>query len=216
MRKRCDHCGELIDAKNDIDCCEMKMFELKYLFGGDSTYTQADKGNLYYCGACKDELLVRWVKNYTNKSYKQIKSKERVNKYAEVYTNEREVKAMCELIPPHIWKQVDSTFLEPCCGNGNFLVEILERKLNMCGNSVELGLKALNSIYGIDILSDNVEECKMRLFNVFVAHFPKSSAITGIQAAMIIERNIVCGNSLEIMEEMTEETNGNQRNKDDS
>lgn len=206
MKKRCDHCGEVIDVKNDIECCEMKMFEFKYLSEKDSNYTRADKGKLYYCGTCKDKLFVRFIKNYENKSFQssQIKSRERVNKYAEVYTNEREVKAMCNLIPSEIWENIDSTFLEPACGNGNFLVEILERKLKRCGNNAE-GLTALKSIHGIDLLRDNVEECKRRLFDVFIKHFPKAPATTGFEAALILENNIICGNSLELMEKMTED-----------
>lgn len=129
---------------------------------------------------------------------KQIKSKERVNKFAEVFTAEREVKAMCDLIPEETWNDIDSTFLEPACGNGNFLVEILERKLNRCEN-VEQGLRALKSIYAIDIQADNVEESKQRMFDMFIRHFPKASAVTGLSAAAILEQNIICGDSLEIM-----------------
>ena len=129
---------------------------------------------------------------------KQIKSKDRVNKFAEVFTAEREVKAMCDLIPDDVWQNIDSTFLEPACGNGNFLAEILKRKLNLC-ESVEQGLRALKSVYGIDIQQDNVEESKQRLFDMFVKKFPKASALTGIEAAAILEQNIICGNSLEIM-----------------
>ena len=55
---------------------------------------------------------------------KQIKSKERVNKFAEVFTAEREVKAMCDFCEPTI-SEIDKKVLEPTCGNGNFLVEIL-------------------------------------------------------------------------------------------
>lgn len=207
MKKRCDHCGKYIDVKNDIECCEMKMFEFKYLSEKDSNYIQADKGKLYYCGDCKDKLFVRFIKNYENISFQnsQIKSRERVNKYAEVYTNEREVKAMCNLIPSEIWENIDSKFLEPACGNGNFLVEILERKLKQCGDDAEKGLIALKSIHGIDILRDNVEECKRRLFGLFIKQFPKDLAITGLYAALIVEQNIICGNSLELMEKMTED-----------
>ena len=129
---------------------------------------------------------------------KQIKSKERVNKFAEVFTAEREVKAMCDLIPSEVWEDIDSRFLEPACGNGNFLVEIFERKLNRC-ESPEQGLNALRSIYGIDIQQDNIEESKQRLFDMFVKQFPKAPAITAIVAAQILENNIICGDSLEIM-----------------
>ena len=57
----------------------------------------------------------------------QIKSRERVSKYGEVFTNEREVKAMCDLIPPDVWENIESSFLEPCCGEGVFILEILKR-----------------------------------------------------------------------------------------
>lgn len=62
---------------------------------------------------------------------KQIKSKQRVADYGEVYTNDREVKAMCDLVKDET-ERIDSRFLEPACGNGNFLAEILTRKLGVC------------------------------------------------------------------------------------
>ena len=130
-----------------------------------------------------------------------IKSKERVSKFAEVFTAEREVKAMCELIPPEIWDNIDSTFLEPACGNGNFLAEIFERKLSRCKNA-EQGLTALSSIYGIDIQQDNVEESRQRLFDMFVKAFPSATVRDIIAAEMILEHNIICGDSLEIMKKM--------------
>lgn len=131
----------------------------------------------------------------------QIKSKDRVNKFAEVFTAEREVKAMCNLIPCEIWENIDSTFLEPACGNGNFIAEILERKLSRCDNA-EQGLRALKSIYAIDIQADNVEESKLRLFDIFIKHFPKAPATTGLIATAILENNIICGDSLEIMKKI--------------
>lgn len=80
---------------------------------------------------------------------------------------------------------------EPACGTGNFLVEILERKFKLC-QSWEDGLRALKSIYGVDIQADNVEEAKGRLFEMYIKQFPKSPAISGLIAAQILERNIVC------------------------
>ena len=59
---------------------------------------------------------------------KQIKSKKRVEERGEVFTNEREVKAMCDLVS-YETNRIDSRFLEPACGDGNFLAEILRRKL---------------------------------------------------------------------------------------
>lgn len=58
----------------------------------------------------------------------QIKSKKRVSEHGEVFTAEREVKAMCDLVAQEC-DRIDSRFLEPACGDGNFLAEILTRKL---------------------------------------------------------------------------------------
>ena len=124
---------------------------------------------------------------------KLIKSKQRVKDFAEVFTPKHIVKDMCDLVPAEMWVNVDTTFLEPACGTGNFLVEILERKFKLCENW-EDGLRALKSVYGVDIQQDNVEEAKGRLFEMYIKRFPKSPAISGLIAAQILENNIVCGN----------------------
>lgn len=97
---------------------------------------------------------------------------------------------MCDLIPNDIWDNIDSTFLEPTCGNGNFLVEILERKLKRCENE-EQGIRALKSIYGIDIMQDNVYESRKRMKDIFTARF-------NCDIDSILEHNIICGDSLQI------------------
>lgn len=125
----------------------------------------------------------------------QIKSKERVKKHAEVFTAEREVKAMCNLIPSKIWENIESTFLEPACGTGNFLVEIYARKLERCQNEDD-GLKALNSIFGIDILADNVCESRQRLVDMFLSKFPKANGYEEFFAWAIVSNNIVCDDAL--------------------
>ena len=102
-----------------------------------------------------------------------IKSKERISKFGEVFTSEREVKAMLDLVK-HETDRIDSRFLEPACGDGNFLYEVLKRKLQVVTERYrksEIEFKryifiAVSSIYGIDILSDNVEACRKRLFNL--------------------------------------------------
>lgn len=105
-----------------------------------------------------------------------IKSKQRVKDFAEVFTPKNIVKDMCDLVPKEMWENVETTFLEPACGTGNFLVEILERKFKLCENW-EDGLRALKSVYGVDIQQDNVEETKLRLFDMYIAEFPKSPAV---------------------------------------
>ena len=138
---------------------------------------------------------------------KLTKSKERVKKFAEVYTPVHIVKAMCDMLGdenPEAWAVLDKTFLEPACGNGNFLVEIFERKLKLC-NNVQDGLLALRCIYGIDILQDNVEESRQRLFDMFVNAFPSAAVRDVMVAEMILENNIICGDSPKIMRQWAEE-----------
>lgn len=134
---------------------------------------------------------------------KQIKSKNRVKEYAEVFTAEREVKAMCDLISSDIWENVKRTFLEPACGTGNFLVEILSRKYSQCKTEKD-GLKALASVVGIDIQQDNVEECRERLLRQYIERFPNANELSVIMASGILKNNIICGNSLEIMKKWEE------------
>src|SRR4051794_35853101 len=106
----------------------------------------------------------------------QIRSKDRVRDLAEVYTHDREVNAMLDLVSAAFPTSTnpgntDSTFLEPACGHGNFLVEILRRKLQFVtprrygrGERFEYrALRCLASIYGIDVSEDNVLESRARL-----------------------------------------------------
>ena len=125
----------------------------------------------------------------------QIKSKQRVKEHAEVFTAEREVKAMCDLIPSETWENITSTFLEPACGTGNFLAEIYSRKLHRCKNEKD-GLKALGSIYGVDIQSDNVAESRLRLVEMFVDKFPEANDIARLAALAIATNNIICDDFL--------------------
>ena len=108
---------------------------------------------------------------------KQVKSKERVVNFGEVFTAEREVKAMLDLVKEESYK-VDSRFLEPACGNGNFLVEILRRKLQTVEekHSKEyeaFSMIAVGSIYGIDIQKDNCEESVERMMSIIKDHYLK-------------------------------------------
>ena len=130
------------------------------------------------------------------KTSEQIKSKARVDKFAEVFTAEREVKAMCDLVDEEC-RRIDSTFLEPACGTGNFLVEILERKFSSC-KTIDDGLTAISSIFGIDIQGDNVLETRERLLKMFVQRFPYASMMMISAAKLILAHNIVQNNALEL------------------
>ena len=109
----------------------------------------------------------------TQAKNKQIKSKRRVADHGEVFTAEREVNAMLDLVKQET-ERIDSTFLEPACGNGNFLAAILKRKLAIIdivgkgkpGIWESESIKALMSVYGVDLLPNNVEECQLRLYDI--------------------------------------------------
>ena len=143
---------------------------------------------------------------------KLIKSKQRVKDFAEVFTPAHIVKDMCDLIPDSVWDNIDSTFLEPACGNGNFLVEIYERKLKLCKDEKD-GLKALASMVGIDIQLDNCEECRKRLMAQYLEAFPNANEVTILLAAGILQNNIICGDSLQIQNNWTKEKNNDNKHK---
>ncbi len=139
---------------------------------------------------------------------KQTKSKERVRAHGEVFTAEREVKAMCDLVKDET-ERIDSRFLEPACGDGNFLAEILARKLAVVkrkyGRSYldyeKNAVLAASSIYGVDILLDNVLACRKRMFAIWDKEYKavcKKDCNDQTREAVkfIFSRNIVCGNAL--------------------
>ena len=144
----------------------------------------------------------------------QFKSKQRVTDHGEVFTAEREVNAMLDLVKQET-ERIDSTFLEPACGTGNFLVEILRRKLDVvrrvyyprrgsCYDYELQAMKAVMSIYGVDLLQDNVEACRERLFEVFDREYTsvcKDDASDDYRRAVqfVLTQNILCGNALSMM-----------------
>ena len=101
----------------------------------------------------------------------QVISKKRLVEHGEVLTGKREVNAMLDLVKQET-QRIESRFLEPACGTGNFVAEIFERKLRVVEaryrkSQLEFerySILAVSSIYGIDILEDNVQQCRQRLF----------------------------------------------------
>jgi hypothetical protein len=139
----------------------------------------------------------------------QIKSKERVRDLAEVFTNEREVNSMLDLVKLNS-ENIESTFLEPSCGNGNFLIGILRRKLNVVKvkykKQIDLEfyiLKSISTIYGVDISEENIAEARHRMlmdvkdfyFNSLNTKKPNEGFWESVK--YIIEKNIVVGNMLD-------------------
>lgn len=133
----------------------------------------ADKGNKYYENG-------------------GAKSKERVKRFGEIFTPAWLVKKMCDMLDDenggHAF-DIEKTFLEPCCGTGNFAVEIIGRKLVKCKTPEDVRT-AVASYYTIEIQQDNVEECRTRVAALVFEKFPN------VDVTDILDRNIVQGDFL--------------------
>lgn len=140
----------------------------------------------------------------------QVKSRSRVQNHGEVFTNEREVNAMLDMVKQET-ERIDSRFLEPACGDGNFLAEVLRRKLSVVRSRYRRSFfeyeryvfVAVSSIYGVDILEDNTQECRDRLFSIVENDYlpickksPTSGFLETIR--LVIGKNILCGNALSL------------------
>jgi len=133
-----------------------------------------------------------------------IKSKQRVSDHGEVFTPPWMVEAMLDLVKDETGR-INSRFLEPACGSGNFLTHILKRKLA----AVELrygksefdrnhySLLGLMSIYGVELLTDNIDECHAILLEIFAEYLNiKEDADIYRAASFVLTQNIVHGDAL--------------------
>lgn len=132
-----------------------------------------------------------------------IKSKERVANHGEVFTPSWMVEAMLDLVRDDCGK-IDARFLEPACGDGNFLRPILERKLRAVddiygSDPFERGhfaLRAIMSLYGIDIQEDNVIDCRAGLLQIFEGFLGSDQRDDYLDAAAyVLSLNIVHGDA---------------------
>lgn len=147
---------------------------------------------------------------------RQVKSKQRVADHGEVFTAEREVNAMLDLVKQET-ERVDSRFLEPACGDGNFVAEILRRKMEAAKRRAippkkkkplplefeKQSVIAVASIYGVDLMMDNVLACRKRLYDIWNTEYEticKKEVNEECREAIkfILSRNIVCGNALSL------------------
>jgi len=133
-----------------------------------------------------------------------VKSKQRVADHGEVFTPPWIVEAMLDLVKGET-ERIDSRFLEPACGDGNFLVQILRRKLA----AVEIkyarsdferrhySLLALMCLYGIEILTDNIAECRANLLAIFTEYLNLNASDELYRAAFfVLSQNLVHGDAL--------------------
>lgn len=133
-----------------------------------------------------------------------IRSRERVAAHGEVFTPPHLVEAMLDLVKPET-ERIDARFLEPACGSGNFLVAILRRKLAAVDAKYrrqpfqrrQFALLALMCLYGIELLDDNVAECRLNLLELFADHLEltEDDELTRA-AAYVLTQNIVHGDAL--------------------
>ena len=137
---------------------------------------------------------------------KQIKSRERVAQHGEVFTAEREVKAMCDLVKNES-ERIDSRILEPACGEGPFLQEMLRRKLETVkaryGKSPHdfemYSIVALSSLYGVELLEDNAQICCDNLYCIWekgYSEFGEQRDEVRKAARYMVQTNILCGDAL--------------------
>lgn len=138
----------------------------------------------------------------------QVKSKKRVTDHGEVFTNQSEVNAMLDLVK-HETERIDSRFLEPACGDGNFLAEVLRRKLVVVNSRYSksqiewerYSVIAVSSIYGVDILEDNAIECRERLLGIYLEWYSKTfkqinnDCVRSVR--FLLSRNILWGDALD-------------------
>ena len=131
----------------------------------------------------------------------------------EVFTNEREVKAMCDLVKDET-ERIESRFLEPACGDGNFLAEIVTRKLAVVSKRYgksetdweKYSVLAMSSVYGVDIMPDNAAECRERLFKIWEKAYKRKcktilSADCQNAVRFILSRNVLCGDALTMLDD---------------
>jgi hypothetical protein len=133
-----------------------------------------------------------------------VKSKQRVADHGEVFTPPWMVNAMLDLVKDET-ERIDSRFLEPACGDGNFLVQILRRKLaavelKYCKSDFErrhYALLALMCLYGIELLTDNIAECRANLLAIFAEYLNLASSDDLYRAAFyVLSQNLVHGDAL--------------------
>ena len=136
-----------------------------------------------------------------------VKSKQRVADHGEVFTPDWMVEAMLNLVKDET-ERIDSRFLEPACGSGNFLVRVLHRKLA----AVELkygksgfershyALLGLMCIYGIELLEDNIAECRDNLLKIFAKYLSLGESDDLYRAAThVLSQNLVHGDALTML-----------------
>lgn len=145
--------------------------------------------------------------NIGNGQTSLVKTKQRVADHGEVFTPAWMVEAMLDLVKEES-ERIDSRFLEPACGSGNFLVQVLKRKLasvhGKFGKSdferKHYALLALMSIYGIELLADNIAECRDNMLEILAEYLNlEESEDLYRSACFVLSQNLVHGDALTML-----------------
>ena len=126
------------------------------------------------------EIQLPDIINHIRKQITTQRNESRIKATGEVFTPTELVQELLDQLPQDLFRDPNKTFLDPTCGDGQFLGEILIRKIEN-GSTFE---QALSTIYGVDIMPDNIDECRKRLLcgQTHLIH--------------IVEKNIVCHDAL--------------------
>jgi hypothetical protein len=136
-----------------------------------------------------------------------VKSRQRVVDHGEVFTPAWLVEDMLKLVQVES-ERLESRFLEPACGSGNFLIQVLKKKLRVASDRYKksefehhrFALLALMSIYGIELLEDNVQECRQNLLDIFSLDLKVQADSSLFRAAVnVLNANIVHGDALTML-----------------
>lgn len=111
------------------------------------------------------------------------RTKDRIKQTGEVFTPLPLVDEILDKLPPELFTDPTKTFLDPACGDGNFLVQVIKKKIKNGSTKTQ----AIETTYGVDLMPDNIDHCQNRLLQ-----------IVGItpEHAEIVDHNIVCADSL--------------------
>lgn len=137
----------------------------------------------------KKEDLLGKEKTMTELEHKR---KQRRKTTGEDFTPIPLVEEMLDKLPEEVWINPSKTFLDNSGGNGNFVVQVLKRKLKL----EHPPLQALSTIFSVELMADNVEEMRDRMLQVLLEHHPNLDDAQKAQAIDILNHNIVCHDAL--------------------
>lgn len=166
---------------------------------------------MFHISAFKVSLMwiIFHIVDGTPSMAQQVKSRKRVQDHGEVFTNEREVNAMLDMVKQET-EHIESRFLEPACDNGNFLAEVLHRKLAVVSRQykrnpddyVRYAFVAVSSLYGVGILEDNAEGGRNRLYGIVETEakraIQKPDPLFLDAIRYLLNKNTLCGDALSL------------------